>query len=37
MDIIPNTEGNSITAMVSYKLKISGNKDQIYIDFSTIR
>jgi phage baseplate assembly protein W len=36
MDIIPNTEGNSITAMVSYRLRISGNKDKIYIDFSTI-
>jgi phage baseplate assembly protein W len=36
MNIIPNTEGNSITAMVSYKLRISGTKDQIYIDFSTI-
>jgi phage baseplate assembly protein W len=36
MDIIPNTEENSITAMVSYKLKISGTKDQIYIDFSTL-
>jgi phage baseplate assembly protein W len=36
MDIIPNTEENSITAMVSYRLRISGNKDQIYIDFSTI-
>jgi phage baseplate assembly protein W len=36
MDIIPNSEENSISAMVSYKLKISGTKDQIYIDFSTI-
>ncbi len=36
MDIIPNTEGNSITAMVSYRLRISGTKDKIYIDFSTI-
>jgi phage baseplate assembly protein W len=36
MDIIPNPEENSISAMVSYKLKISGTKDQIYIDFSTI-
>ena len=35
MDIIPNTEENSITAMVSYRLNISGTKDQIYVDFST--
>ncbi len=37
MDIIPNAEENSITAMVSYRLRISGTKDQIYIDFSTLR
>jgi phage baseplate assembly protein W len=36
MDIIPNIDANSISAMVSYKLKISGTKDKIYIDFSTI-
>lgn len=36
MDIIPNPESNSISAMVSYKLKLSGNKDKIYIDFSTL-
>jgi phage baseplate assembly protein W len=36
MDIIPNIDTNSISAMVSYKLKISGTKDKIYIDFSTI-
>jgi phage baseplate assembly protein W len=36
MNITPNTEENSITAMVSYRLRISGTKDQIYIDFSTI-
>jgi phage baseplate assembly protein W len=36
MDIVPNSESNSISAMVSYKLKLSGTKDQIYIDFSTI-
>jgi phage baseplate assembly protein W len=36
MDIIPNPEENSISATVTYRLKISGTKDQIYIDFSTI-
>ncbi len=37
MDIIPNPEGNSVTAMVSYRLKLSGTRDQVYIDFSTIQ
>ncbi len=37
MDIIPNPEGNSVKIMVSYRLKLSGTKDQIYIDFSTIQ
>jgi phage baseplate assembly protein W len=36
MDITPNPEENSVTTMVSYILKLSGNADQIYIDFSTI-
>lgn len=36
MDIIPDPESNSISAMVSYQLRISGTKDKIYIDFSTI-
>jgi phage baseplate assembly protein W len=36
LEIIPNFEGNSVTAMVSYKLKISGTKDEVYIDFSTL-
>jgi phage baseplate assembly protein W len=36
LEIIPNFEGNSITAMVSYKLRISGTKDKVYIDFSTL-
>jgi phage baseplate assembly protein W len=36
VNIIPNIEGNSIAATVSYRLRISGTKDQIYIDFSTI-
>jgi phage baseplate assembly protein W len=35
IDITPNTEENSITAMISYRLNISGTKDQIYVDFST--
>jgi phage baseplate assembly protein W len=36
IDIIPNPEENSISAMVTYKLRLSGTKDKIYIDFSTI-
>lgn len=37
MNIIPNPDTNSISIMISYKLKISGTKDQVYIDFSTLK
>jgi len=36
MEIIPDVDHNRVTAMVSYELKISKDKDKIYIDFSTI-
>ena len=36
MDIIPDIDSNKVTAMISYELKISKDKDKIYIDFSTI-
>lgn len=36
MNVIPNPESNSISAVISYRLKLSGNKDKVYIDFSTI-
>jgi phage baseplate assembly protein W len=36
MDIIPDIDGNKVTAMVSYELKISKDKDKISIDFSTL-
>jgi phage baseplate assembly protein W len=36
MDIVPNTESNSVTASVSYTIRLSNTKDKILIDFSTL-
>jgi len=36
VEIIPDIDYNRVTAMVSYELRISKDKDKIYIDFSTI-
>ncbi len=36
IEIIPDIDHNRVTAMVSYELRISKDKDKIYIDFSTI-
>ena len=36
VEIIPDIDHNKVTAIVSYELRISKDKDKIYIDFSTI-
>jgi phage baseplate assembly protein W len=36
MDIIPNPDVHSVSIAISYKFKISGDTDRIFVDFSTI-
>jgi len=33
VEVVPNIDGNAITITVSYKLKISGNSDEITVEF----
>jgi phage baseplate assembly protein W len=33
VEVVPNVDGNAITITVNYKLKISGNSDEITVEF----
>lgn len=37
IEITPDIDHNTLYVMVEYQLKISGNKDKIIIDFSTLK
>ena len=37
IEVTPDTDHNTLYVMVEYQLKISGNKDKIIIDFSTLK
>lgn len=37
IEVTPDIDHNTLYVMVEYKLKISGNKDKIIIDFSTLK
>jgi phage baseplate assembly protein W len=34
VEVVPNVDGNAITITVNYKLKISGNSDEITVEFT---
>lgn len=37
IEVTPDIDRNTLYVMVEYQLKISGNKDKIIIDFSTLK
>jgi phage baseplate assembly protein W len=37
IEVTPDIDNNTLYVMIEYKLKISGNKDKIIIDFSTLK
>lgn len=37
IEVTPDTDRNTIYIMVSYRINLSGTKDQIIIDFSTLQ
>jgi phage baseplate assembly protein W len=37
IEVTPDIDHNTLYVMVEYQLKISGNKDKIIIDFSTLK
>jgi phage baseplate assembly protein W len=37
IEVTPDIDYNTLYVMVEYQLKISGNKDKIIIDFSTLK